>query len=80
MKQKNKSLYVLFTTTIAAHFLTPVTMKSLINGDGGSGQSNDDVDFKQLRELKVTLTTSSGRACRANCLNKGQYFCASEDF
>ena len=32
------------------------------------------------RDLGVTMTTSSARACRANCIDQNQYFCANEDF
>ena len=29
---------------------------------------------------RVTMITTSGRACRANCIDQGQFFCAAEDF
>ena len=32
-----------------------------------------------LRDLRVTLTTASGRACRSNCLDQGLFFCGLAD-
>ena len=33
-----------------------------------------------LRSLRVTMTTTSARACRSNCIDQNQFFCVSEDF
>ena len=36
--------------------------------------------MKEPRQLRVTMSTTSGRACRSNCIDEGQFFCVSKDF
>ena len=38
------------------------------------------VSQKDSSTTRVTLSTTSGRACVANCIDKDLFFCASEDF
>ena len=38
------------------------------------------MEDKNLRSMKVTMSTTSARACRANCIDQDQYFCVNEDF
>ena len=40
----------------------------------------EDIYDKSLRNMKVIMSTTSARACRANCIDQDQYFCANEDF
>ena len=28
--------------------------------------------------MRVTMSTTSGRACRGNCIRQGHFFCATE--
>ena len=39
-----------------------------------------EVSLRLARHLKITQSSSSARACRSNCLDQGQFFCASQDF
>ena len=65
MKQK-----IFLTSSVAAIALLQAAKASLLDGQQEEG----------ARELRVTLSTASGRACRANCLNKGHFFCVTDDF
>ena len=88
MKHKKKSSLIVSIFLVAASLtITPATMKTIAGVRGESEGANDyDQEAssatlrRERREMKVILTTSSGRACRANCLNEGHYFCSSDDF
>ena len=36
--------------------------------------------YENAVNARVTMSTTSGRACRANCIDQGQFFCAADDF